>query len=146
MAMHPTAAASCIICYGSKTWETNAGTEECRSCVEPDVLLVRKVLNMLTPPQMAFLRAYGHTLAYQPVTPEEHDAQPALYVENDDAVWEDAGDMGYNDPIIPATQHWFASGWARLAHGGVGSWIKYNPLGLALRDCLMAGSDAAVPS
>lgn len=137
---NPTVAASCIICAGTKVWKWGDTEEPCRSCADPDALLVRRVLGMLEPKHMAFLRAYNHTLAYQPVTPEEWDTHTRFFVDDDDAVI----DEGCHEVLMPATSHWFGGGMARMAHGSIGVWHRYTPLGLALRDCLMAGSDAAV--
>lgn len=133
--LHRTIYHSCIICHGTG----RAFDADCRSCTDPDPVLARKVLERLRPPQMAFLRAYGHTLAEQPVTGEEWDAHLIeFYVEDDDGVWDDDG------LIFPPTRYWFASGHCRMGPCGFATFIRYNPLGLLLRECLMAGADGHV--
>lgn len=134
--------ASCIICHGAGFWGgEHAYPCQCREPVDP--VKVRKMLMRLTVEQMAFLRRFEHTLAYQPVTAVEWDAScVAFYVEDDDAVIDEEGDYGV---LIPATRHWFASGQASMGpqHDGIKTWIKYNPTGLALREALMAGATAS---
>lgn len=141
---HPTVAMSCRICFG--TQKTSWGP--CTTCAEPSPLLVRKVLALLQPKHMVFLRAMHHTLANQPVIGDEWDAlgQHGFYVEDDDAVWDDDDYFGEHGPLIPATKYWFAGGEAHIAHGEIKMWIHYTPLGLALRECIMAGADAGVRS
>jgi len=132
--------ASCHICYGSRV----AFDEPCRTCADPDPVAARKVLERLTVEQMTFLRAYGHTLAYQPVTKAEQDANKCeLWVEDDDGVLDDSYEGGW---LISPTKLWFGGGMMRFGPCGSGYFIKYNPLGLLLRECLMSGADAMVPS
>ncbi|WP_066723453.1 hypothetical protein [Sphingomonas pituitosa] len=129
---------SCIICHG--TGEAFGG--ECTSCTDPDIGVARFVLERLTVEQMAFLRAYGHTLAYQPVTRSEERAHSCEYwVEADDGEWSEDR-MNW---IIPPTRHWFGSGMSKSGPGGGAYFIKYNPLGLVLRECLSAGAGACLP-
>lgn len=129
---------SCFICFGASVWGDQAYACHCRAAIEPAT--VRKVLMLLTVPQMAFLRAFEHTLASQAVTKEEYEAhQVEFWVEDDDAVHD-----GY-ELLIPASKIWFAGGQHSMGpqHDGIKSWIHYNPLGLALRECLMAGASAS---
>jgi hypothetical protein len=130
---------SCPICYGSRQWSGGA----CSSCADPDPARVRWMLPRLTAEQIDFLRAYGHSLAAQPVTDAEYDAHRCeFYVEDDDGEFdEDAGIW-----LIPNTRHWFAGGEHRMGPAGNVSFIRYNPTGLLLRDCLMAGAGAELPS
>lgn len=131
--------ASCPICHGSRV----AFDGPCSTCLDPEPALARKVLERLTREQMAYLRAYGHTLAYQPVSKAEHDAhQCELWVEDDDGVLDNDT---YEDWLFPPTRHWFGSGQMRFGPCGEAYFISYNPLGLLLRECLMAGADAVVP-
>jgi len=130
---------SCPICFGTRI----AFDAPCRTCADPDPAIARKVLERLSPEQMAFLRAYGHTLANQPITKAEQDAHRCEYwIEDDDGVYDD----GYEGIwLIEPTRHWFAGGKMRFGPCGEGYFINYNPLGLLLRECLMAGADAIVP-
>lgn len=142
---HPTVLSSCTICHGSGTWSYSTTDDEksepCSSCASPDPVLARKVLALLTPAQMAFLRRFEHTLANQPITAAEWDAVPRMYVEDDDGVIDD----DWNGYLIPPTRHWFAGGRASLGPGaGIATFVSYNPLGLLLRECLMAGADAGL--
>ncbi len=133
--------ASCIICHGAGVWGDQSDPCHCREQVGPATL--RKMLTLLTVEQIAFLRAFEHTLALQPVTAEEWQAHQAeFFVEEDDAVYDQAD--GYT-VLIPATKLWFASGQASMApqHDGIKQWIRYNPNGLALREALMAGATAS---
>ncbi len=132
--------ASCHICHGTR----EAFGAPCTSCADPDLAVARIALERLTPAQMAFLRAYGHTLAEQPVTAAEYDAhQIEFFVGMGDAVYDD--DDG--DLLVPETRHWFAGGHFIIGAGARrAAFIRYNPLGLLLRECLMAGADANVPS
>lgn len=131
---------SCPICYGSR----EAFGEECRTCADPDLVKARKVLQQLRDDQMRFLRAFGHTLANQPVTGEEWDeyALCQFWIEDDDGV-DDPNDYGW---LIPPTKIWFASSQASIHYGSLVTSIRYNPLGLLLRECLMAGADAMLPA
>jgi hypothetical protein len=130
--------ASCPICHGSRTALGGA----CSWCADPDPVLARKVLERLTIPQMGFLRAYRHTLAEQPVTLAEQKAHFVEYfVEDDDSAWDEASD----EILWPATRLWFASGRMSFRYGSASYFIRYNPLGLLLRECLMCGADAMVP-
>lgn len=133
-----TAYASCPLCYGSRT----VSDGPCTSCADPDPVRARKVLEQLTPDQMAFLRAYGHTLAKQPLTLAEHNSHQCEYFVEE---WDGQFDEDAEIWIIPNTRHWFASGEMRFGPCGEGYFIRYNPLGLLLRDCLMYGADAVVP-
>lgn len=127
---------SCPICYGSRV----AFESECRSCADPDFRVARFVLERLRPEQIALLRAYGHTLAQQPV--DDYPKSVEFFVEADDGEW----DEDLEGWLVPPTRHWFASGRMRFGPCGAASFVSYNPLGLLLRECLMAGADAAVPS
>ena len=126
---------SCRICHGSRV----AFGETCRSCADPDPAIVRFALERLTPDQMAFLRTYGHTLAEQPVAEYPHDIQ--MFVSADDGIW----DEEFDGWIVPHTEHWFASGHLKFGPAGNASFVRLNPLGLVLRECLMAGADCNVP-
>lgn len=126
--------ASCIVCHGGGVWGDRAYPCNCRAVIEP--AQVRKVLGLISVEQMAFLRAYQHSLAYQLISDDEFKAHRCEYwVEEDDAVID-----GY-DLLIPATKIWFASGRSisREYHTDWQHWIRYNPLGLALRECLLCG-------
>ena len=132
---------SCIICFGTGEWgqETKSPCH-CREPVDP--VVIRRMLMLLSVEQMAFLRRFEHTLAQQLVTAEEFGSPSVpFFVEEDDAVISD----DFEHILIPATQYWFASG--RMSggpqHDGWKHWIQYNPNGLALRECLMAGATAS---
>lgn len=142
--VRPTTAleSSCVICFGTGIWKGAVEESVCQCRKVEPVEILRRMLMLLTVEQMAFLRRFEHTHAYQPVTGDEWDASCVqFYVEEDDAVIDD----NYEHILIPATRYWFASGMAHMgpSHDGVKSWIQYNPTGLALRECLMAGASAA---
>lgn len=131
--------ASCRLCYGTGVWGKEGEPCQCRKPIAPAT--VRQVLARLTVEQMEFLRAYEHTLALQPVTEAEWDLRRVSYfVEEDDAVYDDDWERTI---LVPPTTHWFAGGQASMGpqHDGVKTWIQYNPLGLALRECLMCGAE-----
>jgi hypothetical protein len=129
--------ASCPICHGARS--TTFGP--CTTCADPEPAKARRVLERLSVAQMAFLRAYRHTLAAQPLTKEEHDALCIEYfVEENDGEFDDELDIW----LVPNTRIWFASGQCRFGPCGSAYFIRYNPLGLLLRECLMAGADALV--
>jgi hypothetical protein len=137
--------ASCHLCFGKGVLSyPNCDDTICNCRKVADVATIRRMLMLLTVDQMAFLRAFEHTLAYQPVTPAEWDGVCAhgFYVEEDDAVISD----DFSELLVPATKYWFASGMSHMgpSRNGIGLWIHYNPTGLALRECLMAGATAMV--
>jgi hypothetical protein len=130
---------SCPLCHGSR--ETSFG--KCISCADPDPTRVRWMLERLTAEQIDFIRAYGHTLAKQPVTEAEYDAHSCeFYVEDWDGEYDEDEDIW----LIPNTRYWFAGGQHRMGPCGNASFINYNPTGLLLRECLMCGADSALPS
>lgn len=132
---------SCYICFGTRV----AFGEACRTCADPDPAVARYVIERLHPDQMAFLRAYGHTLAQQPLAEGDYPSIE-FFVEADDGVFdEDAESYDETMWLVPPTRHWFAGGMSRFGPCGTKHFIHYNPLGLLLRECLMAGADAAVP-
>lgn len=129
---------SCPLCYGAR--QTDLGP--CQSCADPDRQRVRWMLARLSADQIDFLRAFEHTLAEQPVTDTEHDTHRCeFFVEGSDGVWDEQDEFW----LIPNTRHWFASGMFHSGPCGNGSFIRYNPAGLLLRECLMAGAIAEVP-
>ena len=129
---------SCTLCYGTRT--TKWGP--CTSCADPDPVLARWMLERLSEQQIDFLRAYSHTLADQPVTGAEYDSHTCqFWIEDSDGVWDEDAEFW----LIPNTKHWFASGMHRFGPNGSASFIRYNPMGLLLRECLMCGADANVP-
>lgn len=134
----PTIYLSCPICFGSR----EAFGEQCRRCADPEPALARKVLERLRSGQVRFLRSFGHTLSYQPVTAAEWDEFRLcdFYIEDDDGV-NDPNDYAWR---IPPTRHWFAGSQVSMRYGSLATYVHYNPLGLMLRECLMAGADAAL--
>ena len=129
---------SCGLCHGTR--ETKWGP--CSSCADPEPALARWMLERLKEQQIDFLRAYSHTLAYQPITKAEYERFTCEYfVEADDGVWDEDAEMW----LIPNTSHWFASGMHRYGPHGAASFIRYNPMGLLLRECLMCGAGAMLP-
>lgn len=129
---------SCPLCLGTR--ETATGP--CSTCADPDLARVRWMLERLSADQIDFLRAYGHTLAKQPVTAEEYDAHRCeLYVEDWDGEYDEEEDFW----VIPNTCYWFASGEHRMGPHGNCSFIRYNPAGLLLRECLKFSATAEVP-
>ena len=131
---------SCPICFGSR----QAFSEPCRTCADPNPVVARKVLQRLREDQMRFLRAFAHTLANQPVTGAEWDefALCDFYIEDDDGV-DDPDDYAW---LVPPAKIWFASSQASLRYGSIATFVRYNPLGLLLRECLIAGADAMLPA
>jgi hypothetical protein len=130
---------SCGLCQGTKI----AFDGECQSCKAPDPALARRVLGMLRSQQIELLRAFEHTLAYQPLTEAEFKAiRCEFWVEEDDVL----RDLDTDAVIAPGTRHWFAGSWSRSQSGETtfSHFIRYNPLGLLLRTCLMPGADAGV--
>lgn len=130
---------SCPLCHGTRIM---LDKYPCSSCEEPDFARVRWMLPVLSGAQIRFLRAFEHTRANQCVTKEEYDniCRIEYFVEGDDAVYDDAT----YDILVPATRYWFASGELNNSAPG-GEWhyfIRYNPAGLHLRRCLMAGANA----
>ncbi|MBO9380087.1 hypothetical protein GG804_25285 [Sphingomonas histidinilytica] len=122
----------CTLCHGLGVWGSDNADCLCREI--PDPARVRQVLMLLDVSQIAFLRAFEHTLADQPVTKDEWDTHlTEFWVEDDDAVVD-----GY-EVLVPATKIWFAGGRASSPAGSseFSYWINYTPLGLALRHCLL---------
>lgn len=131
--------ASCGVCRGTKI----AFGDTCRTCQAPDPVIARRVLGMLSSQQIELLRAFEHTLAYQPLTEAEFTAiRCEFWVEDDDAL----RDLDTDAVIAPGTRHWFAGAMSRSQAGEstFSHFIHYSPLGLLLRNCLMPGADAGV--
>jgi hypothetical protein len=100
------------------------------------------MLERLQPDQIDFLRAFGHTLARQPVTETEWQQYRCEYfVEDDDG----EPHLDFSGWLVPPSRRWFASGCTRSGPCGWVSFIQYNPVGLLLRECLMCGAGAVLP-
>ncbi len=130
---------SCPLCQGTRKIFDD---QPCSQCADPDIARVRWMLPRLSVGQIDFLRAFEHTLADQPVTREERAAFPFdLFVED-----EQSGEQDYDGEwFVPQKAYWFASGHAHSGPCGNGEFIRYNPTGLLLRECLMVGATAYIP-